>query len=65
MKKLLLKTDPTQNFFKRGKALARSADSGKPLPQQRTLSFEEPGDLVRLLTATRLDVFRAVKQQPG
>jgi len=65
MKKTLLKAATEQDFFRRGKALARSADKGDELPEEHTISFEDPADLLRLLTASRLDVLRAVKSEPG
>ena len=65
MKTLVLKTGTEQEFFRRGKALARLADTGKSLPRERTISFGEAADLLKLLTAARLDVFRAIKEQPG
>jgi predicted transcriptional regulator len=35
------------------------------MPEERTVSFEDPADLLRLLTASRLEVFRSVKGEPG
>lgn len=65
MKNVILKAGTEQDFFQRGKALARQADAGKALPDERTVSFEDPAELLRLLTASRLDVFRSVKNEPG
>ena len=65
MKTVTLKSANEQDFFRRGKALARLADAGQPIPEERTVSFEVPSDLLRLLTASRLDVFRSVKSEPG
>ena len=65
MKNVTLKAGNEQDFFSRGKALARLADAGQPIPEERTVSFEDPADLLRLLTARRLDVFRSVKGEPG
>ena len=65
MKNVTLKAGSAQDFFRRGKALARLADTAQPLPEERTVSFEDPADLLRLLTASRLDVFRSVKAEPG
>lgn len=65
MKNVILKTCNEQDFFRRGRVLARLADAGQPLPEERTISFEDPADLLRLLTASRLDVFRSVKREPG
>jgi predicted transcriptional regulator len=64
MTSLVMKTGSELEFFKRGKTLARLADTGRPIPQELAVSFEEPSDLLRLLTAARLDVFRAIKERP-
>ncbi len=65
MTKLTLKTGTEQGFFKRGRQLARIADRGEPLPDERIVSFEDPADVMKLITATRLALFRAVKEMPG
>jgi len=65
MKNVTLKAGNEQDFFRRGKVLARLADAGQAIPEERTVSFEDPADLLRLLTASRLDVFRSVKGEPG
>lgn len=65
MKNVTLKVGNEQEFFRRGKVLAVLADAGQPIPEERTVSFEDPTDLLRLLTASRLDVFRSVKGEPG
>jgi predicted transcriptional regulator len=65
MKNITIKASTEQDFFNRGKSLARLADAGKPLPEEWTVSFEEPAELLRLLTVSRLNVFRSVKDQPG
>lgn len=65
MKNITLKAGTEQDFFQRGKTLARLADAGESLPEERTVSFEDPAELLRLLTVSRLDVFRSVKDEPG
>jgi len=65
MKNVTLKAGNEQDFFRRGKVLAQLADAGQGLPEERTVSFQDPADLLRLLTASRLDVFRSVKSEPG
>lgn len=65
MKTVTLKSANEQDFFRRGKALARLASAGQPIPEERTVSFEVPSDLLRLLTASRLDVFHSVQSEPG
>ena len=65
MKNIILKAGNEQDFFQRGKTLARLADTGQSLPDERTVSFEDPAELLRLLTVSRLDLFRSVKEAPG
>ena len=63
--KLTIKTGTEDAFFKRGRHLAKAADSGKTIAPERIISFEDPSDLMKLVTATRLTLFRAVKETPG
>ena len=65
MKNVTLKAGNEQDFFPRGQALARLGDAGQSIPEERTVSFEDSAQLLRLLTASRLDVFRSVKGEPG
>ena len=65
MTKLIVKTGTEEDFFKRGRQLARAADRGEQLPDERIVSFEDPADLMKLITSARLALFRAVKEMPG
>jgi len=65
MTKLTMKTGTEKDFFKRGRQLAWAADHGEPLPDEQTISFEDPADLMKLITSARLTLFRAVKEMPG
>ena len=65
MTKLTIKTGTEEDFFKRGRELAKAADRGERLPDERTISFEDPADVMKLITAARLALFRAVKEMPG
>lgn len=65
MTKLTIKTGREEDFFKRGRKLAKLADRGEQLPDERIVSFEDPADLMRLITSARLALFRAVKEMPG
>ena len=47
MTKLTMKTGTEKDFFKRGRQLAWAADHGEPLPDERTISFEDLADLVK------------------
>lgn len=65
MTKLTIKTGTEEAFFKRGRELARVADRGDQLPDECIISFEDPADVMKLITTTRLALFRAVKEAPG
>ena len=63
MKNVMIKTATEQNFFARGRRIAKAADAVKRLPRETVISFEEPADLLRVLTSARLDLFRAILAQ--
>lgn len=65
MTKLTIKTGKEEDFFKRGRQLAKAADRGEPLPDERIISFEDPAEVMKLITAARLALLRAVKEMPG
>ena len=54
---IVVKTE--EEFFARGQQLARSADHGEPLPEQRILSFEDPEELTKFLVSNRDRPFNA------
>lgn len=63
--KTTIKVANADDFFKRGKELAKLADQGKRIPTERVIAFEDPEDLARLITTAKLVLFRAVKECPG
>ena len=65
MTTLIIKTGTEEDFCKRGRRLAHAADRGEPLPDERIISFKDPADVMKLITAARLALFRAVKEMPG
>jgi len=65
MTNLIVKTGTEKDFFKRGRLLARAADRGERLPDERIISFEDPADVMKLITTARLALFRSVKEMPG
>jgi len=65
MSKVIVKTGATEDFFKRGRKIAKLADQGARLAEEKIISFEDPGDVLRLLTAARLSLFRTIKERPG
>ena len=65
MSELTIKTGTEDDFLQRGRQLARAADRGESLPSERTITFEDPAEAVKLITTARLALFRAIKGVPG
>ena len=65
MSTLTIKTGDETEFFKRGRKLAQLADQQQKLPHESVISFEDPADVLKLLTVARLRLFRTIKDQPG
>ena len=60
-----IKAGTTGEFFERGRALGRRLDANEPTFGGPIISFEDPADLLKVVTDTRLALFRAIKQTPG
>lgn len=56
-----IRQETPEEFFQRGKGIARQADAGQPLAAERIIAFEDPSDLARFLTTARITLFREVK----
>lgn len=65
MNQLIIKTGTEDDFFKRGRQLAKALDGGKTTHQQTILTFEDAGDMMKLLSTARLNLFREIKREPG
>ena len=65
MKQLIIKTGTEDDFFHRGREIAKAADQGRSLVESHVISFEDPADMMKLVTEGRLALFRAVKEMPG
>jgi predicted transcriptional regulator len=56
-------TPAADSFFARSRERARRLDRGEKLPAQITLVFEDPSDLIRVLSAERVRVLHAVRRK--
>jgi predicted transcriptional regulator len=65
MNKVIVKTGAEADFFKRGRKLAQLADRGERLPKEVVVTFEDPEDMLRLMTPARMTLFKAIKEKPG
>lgn len=62
--KARLMTDTADSFFARSRERAHRLDRGEKLPAQITLIFEDPSDLMRVLSAERVRVLHTVRERP-
>jgi predicted transcriptional regulator len=60
---ITLRTGSTEDFFDRLRGHAETLDRGETLPAGITITFEDPEDLLEVLTAERVRLLRRVKQQ--
>jgi hypothetical protein len=44
--KVIISTDGIDGFFKRGKAIAKLADEGKPIPPKLIINFDSPEEMM-------------------
>lgn len=65
MKTGTVKAGTEEEFFRRGKQIAKLADKGFPIPEEKIMSFEDPADMLKLLTPARMALFEVVKSHPG
>ena len=56
-----VKIERLDDFLGRARKLARLADAGKPIPESFVISFEDPADMLAVLTPARLALFRGIK----
>ena len=65
MKILTIKSAEEGAFFDRGRKLAKLADQGAVIPEECIISFEDPSEMLKLLSAARLALLKSIKEQPG
>lgn len=65
MLKVTITTGSVEEFFARGKTLARKIDIGEPIEPSTFIMFEDPEDILEIITKARISLFRAVKKEPG
>lgn len=63
--KLTITTGTEKDFFERGKEFARKLDTGESVEPECILSFEDPQELLELVTTARINLFKSIKAEPG
>jgi predicted transcriptional regulator len=62
--RITLRTGSTEDFFNRLRERAKKLDRGETLPPGITITFEDPEDLLDMLTSERVRLLRKVKGEP-
>jgi predicted transcriptional regulator len=62
---LKMSAGTVEAFFERSLNRARKLDRGERLPTEMRLTFEDPADLLRVLTTQRVRVLDAVRKKPA
>jgi predicted transcriptional regulator len=65
MMKLTLTTGTEKDFFTRGRDLARKLDRGEKIVAETVITFEDAEELLEVITRARIDLLRAVNEEPG
>ena len=63
--RLTVTTGTVDDFFRRVREHARKLDRGEKLIPEFRLTFEDPADLLRVLSAERVRLLRAVRANPA
>jgi predicted transcriptional regulator len=59
-----VKTETVDDFFERGRDIARRLDKGEIIPSRRIISFEDSDDLIKFLTQTKRALLAAIRKTP-
>ena len=65
MKRTTVRVGTAREFFERGRKYAQRARVGKRLPESHLITFENPADMMQVLSPAKLKLLRAVKAHPG
>jgi len=65
MKRTTVRVGTAREFFERGRNYAKRARAGRRLPESRLITFEDPIDMMQVLSPAKLRLLRAVKAHPG
>lgn len=59
-----VKTESRQDFFARGKHIAKMLDKGEEVFSSRIISFEDTEDLIEFLTKTKQALLAVLRKKP-
>lgn len=58
---ILADREGKEGFFRRAHAHARALDAGERLPDEVVIAFEDPADMLKMLTAERLRLLTSLR----
>ncbi len=64
-RRVTVSSETVEAFIGRSLKRARKMDRGERVPSEITMTFEDPSDLVRVLSAERVRVLHAVRAKPA
>jgi predicted transcriptional regulator len=62
--KVTITADGAKGFFGRSRNRGRKLDRGEKLPPEVIITFEDPSDMMRVLSAERIRLLRLAKRKP-
>ena len=65
MKRTTIRVGTAREFFDRGRQYAQRARVGKRLPESHLITFEDPADMMQVLSPAKLKLLQTVKAHPG
>jgi predicted transcriptional regulator len=63
--RVTVSSESVEEFIGRSLARARKIDRGDRLAPEITMTFEDPADLIRVLSAERVRVIHALREKPA
>ncbi len=64
MKTVLVRTDSVDSFFARARNAAQKADSGDSFSEKMTITFEDPQQMVMVMSVSRRRIMTEVMKKP-
>ena len=59
-----VKVGTVEEFFSDAKSMMRLADKGKPIAPERTLTFEDPLEMLHFLSKTKIELINSIRNHP-
>jgi predicted transcriptional regulator len=59
---VIVDKDGAEGFFRRARAHARALDAGDELPNEAVIAFEDPADMMKMLTSTRMQLLASLRE---